>query len=54
MTLDLHVRLVRQIESAVTDMDILIVSAYWSDVLEERAQRLRQMNNSVTWLKIGG
>jgi len=54
MTLDLHVLLDRQIEQAVTDMDILIVSAYWSDVLEERAVKLRRLGNSVTWQKIGG
>ena len=54
MTLDLHVLLDRQIEAAVTDMDVLVVSAYWSEVLEERAQKLRRMGNSVTWLKIGG
>lgn len=54
MTLDLHVLLDRQLESGVSDMDILVVSAYWSEVLEERAQRLRRMGNSVTWLKIGG
>ncbi len=54
MTLDLHVLLDRQIEQAVTDMDILIVSAYWSEVLEERAVKLRRLGNSVTWQKIGG
>ena len=43
-----------RIEAAVTDMDVLVVSAYWSEVLEERAQKLRRMGNSVTWLKIGG
>ena len=40
--------------ATVTDMDVLIVSAYWSDALEERAARLRQAGNSVTWLRIGG
>lgn len=54
MTVDLHVLLDRQLENSMTDMDILIVSAYWSEPLEERAQRLRQMGNSVTWLRIGG
>ena len=53
MTLDLHVLLDRQMEG-MSDMDILIVSAYWSDMLEERARKLRQLGNSVTWLKIGG
>lgn len=54
MTLDLHVLLDREMESSPGGMDILIVSAYWSAVLEERARKLRQMGNSVTWLKIGG
>lgn len=54
MTIDMHVLLDRQIEAAISDMDILIVSAYWSETLEERAQRLRRLNNSVTWLQIGG
>lgn len=54
MELDLHVLLDRQIEKGAADMDILIVSAYWSEALEQRAQTLRRMNNSVTWLKIGG
>ena len=53
MTLDLHVLLDRQMEG-MSDMDVLIVSAYWSDMLEERARKLRQLGNSVTWLKIGG
>ena len=54
MTLDLHVLLDRQMDAGMTDMDILIVSAYWSEALEERAQRLRRMGNSVTWQQIGG
>ena len=54
MELDLHVLLDRQLEKGAQDMDILIVSAYWSDALEQRAQALRRLNNSVTWLKIGG
>ena len=54
MTLDLHVLLDRELEAGISGLDILIVSAYWSAVLEERARKLRQMGNSVTWLKIGG
>ena len=54
MTLDLHVLLDRELETQVNGLDILIVSAYWSAVLEERARKLRQLGNSVTWLKIGG
>ncbi len=54
MEQDMHVLLDRQIEAGISDMDILVVSAYWSQELEERAINLRRMNNSVTWLKIGG
>lgn len=52
MKLDMHTLLDRQIAAAVSDMDILVVSAYWSDELEQRAARLRRQNNSVTWLPI--
>ena len=52
MKLDLHTLLDRQIEAAVTDMDILIVSAYWNEELEYRAAHLRQLGNSVTQLPI--
>ena len=34
--------------------DILMISHYWSDNLEERAGRLRRMENSVTWINPGG
>ncbi|MBR4703697.1 MAG: DUF58 domain-containing protein [Oscillospiraceae bacterium] len=54
MSLDLHVLLDRELEAQITGLDILIVSAYWSAVLEERARKLRQLGNSVTWVKIGG
>ncbi len=33
-------------------MDIVVVSAYWSDALEQRASQLRRMNNSVTVIPI--
>lgn len=39
-------------ESATTGMDIVIVSAYWSDTLEKRAARLRALGNSVTFIPI--
>lgn len=52
MKLDLHTLLDRQIEAAISDMDILIVSAYWNEDLEYRAARLRKLGNSVTRLPI--
>ena len=54
MRLDMHTLLDRYADSGVTDMDILLVSAYWSEELERRAQRLRRQGNSVTWLPIQG
>ncbi len=35
---------------ALRDMDIVVISPYWSDLLEDRAQRLRAMGNAVTYL----
>ena len=35
-------------------MDLLILSAYWDEGLELRANQLRRQNNSVTWLPIHG
>jgi uncharacterized protein (DUF58 family) len=34
--------------------DILVISHYWSPLLEERAGRLRRMENSVTWINPEG
>jgi uncharacterized protein (DUF58 family) len=42
------------IAPAVTGLDILIVSAYWSDLLEERAQALRRQGNAVVHVPVGG
>ena len=42
----------KQIKAGLTDMDLLILSAYWDEGLELRAQQLRRQNNSVTWLPI--
>ncbi len=42
------------INAGTTEMDIVIISAYWSDSLESRAQTLRKMNNSVSWVRIKG
>ncbi len=38
----------------ITGMDVLILSHYWSPNLEERAGRLRRMENSVTWINPSG
>ena len=52
MVKDFHVLMDAQIRAGLTDMDILILSAYWDDELERRAAQLRRQNNSVTWLQI--
>jgi uncharacterized protein (DUF58 family) len=52
MRLAIHTLLDRQIAAGLSDMDIVIVSAYWSDTLELRASQLRRMNNSVTYIPI--
>jgi uncharacterized protein (DUF58 family) len=52
MRLAMHTLLDRQIAAGLSDMDIVIVSAYWSEALELRASRLRRMNNSVTHMPI--
>ena len=38
------------IPRGITGCDIVIISQYWSPRLEERAGRLRRMENSVTWV----
>jgi uncharacterized protein (DUF58 family) len=38
----------------ITGADILVISHYWSPRLEERAGRLRRMENSVTWVNPRG
>lgn len=40
------------IKASVTNMDILIISDYWSTTLEQKAQRLRHMGNSVMYSPI--
>ena len=52
MVLDIDTLLDKQLQAGITDMDLLIISAYWDERLEQRAQRLRRQNNSVTWLPI--
>lgn len=38
----------------VSDMDIVLLTNYWSDLLEEKAVRLRAMGNAVTHLPVQG
>ena len=52
MVLDIDTLLDKQLQAGITDMDLLIISAYWDEELERRAQQLRHQNNSVTWLPI--
>lgn len=40
------------IARSLTGMDILILSTYWSDLLEERARTLRQMGNAVVHVPV--
>lgn len=39
-------------EDAVTGMDFAVISPYWSDTLEKRANKLRSLGNSVTYIPI--
>jgi len=52
MVLGIETMLDKQLKAGLTDMDLLILSPYWDDGLELRAQQLRRQNNSVTWLPI--
>ena len=52
MVLDIDTLLDKQLQGGITDMDLLIISAYWDERLEQRAQRLRRQGCSVTWLPI--
>ena len=52
MVLGIETMLDKQIKAGLTDMDLLIISAYWDQGLELRANQLRRQNNSVTWLPI--
>ncbi len=54
MVLSGELLLDRQLQAGLTDMDVLILSAYWSAKLEERAARLRRQGCSVVWLPIRG
>lgn len=54
MSVGFHALLDNLINSGTTEMDIVVVSAYWSDSLQTRAETLRKMNNSVSWVRIKG
>ena len=41
-----------EIDRRTTGMDILCISAYWGDELENRASQLRRMGNSVTFVPV--
>ena len=41
-----------EIDRRTSGMDILCISAYWSEALEERASQLRRMGNSVTFMPV--
>jgi len=49
-----HTFLDEDIESSLTGMDILVISAYWSELLESKAQEFRRLGNSVKHLPITG
>lgn len=54
MQLNFSLLLDAEIARRTTNMDILCVSAYWSQELETRAQTLRAMGNSVVHIPITG
>ena len=54
MRVGFHATLDSLLASGVTDTDIAVISAYWSESLESRAEALRKAGNSVTWIKIKG
>ncbi len=49
---NLHVLLDDLYESGTTGLDIAVISAYWNDVFENRANMLRSLGNSVTFIPI--
>lgn len=52
MRLGIHAELDRLIGAGTREMDIAVISAYWSDSIESRVKTLRRMNNSVSWVKL--
>ena len=54
MQTGIHAVLDKQIKDGFSGMDILIISAYWSETIEKRAAQLRNNGNTVTYIPIGG
>ncbi|NLL38356.1 MAG: DUF58 domain-containing protein [Clostridiales bacterium] len=54
MQVGFHALLDNLIDDGITETDILIVSAYWSDAIEKRVQQLRKNKNTVTYIPIEG
>lgn len=54
MKIGFHALLDRLIAENMTGEDIVLVSAYRSESLEKRAETLRRMGNSVSWVSIRG
>jgi uncharacterized protein (DUF58 family) len=54
MQTGIHTLLDRQIKDGISGMDVLIVSAYWSEDLEKRAVQFRNNGNTVTHIPIVG
>lgn len=52
MKCGIHTVLDRRIADGTTGMDILLVSAYWSETIEKRAAQLRAAGNSVTHIAL--
>jgi hypothetical protein len=46
--LNFHTLLDRLYDEGISGQDIAVVSAYWSDTLEQEAQLLRTLGNTVT------
>ena len=49
---NLHVLLDNLYEEGTTGLDIAVISTYWNDMLEGRANMLRSLGNSVTFIPI--
>jgi uncharacterized protein (DUF58 family) len=54
MRVGFHATLDSLLAAGLTDTDVVVISAYWSESLESRAEALRKAGNSVTWVKIKG
>jgi|LSQX01.3.fsa_nt_gb uncharacterized protein (DUF58 family) len=50
--LNFHTLLDYMYRDALTGMDFAIISPYWSDTIEKRANRLRSLGNSITYIPV--